>query len=219
MRRLFSWIWPIVQERAEGRHGPIEARWENGRLVLNTPRANQSLGSLHRVWRQVFAWVGLRKTPPANVLLLGLGAGSVPRILRHELRLPCPITAIEIDPAVIAMGRRLFGLGAIADLEVIEGDAIVAIHALRQRYELVLVDLFDDADLARGIDTAGFARALRDRCAGMLCFNTMAHDTASAARCDKVKAHLARSFGSVDELRLEGVNRVFVARCSPRRSD
>ena len=212
LKRIMSLIWPVPSARMAGRHGLLEARYEYGRLVLNSARGNQSFGSLHRVWRSVFAYLGLRDAPPASVLLLGLGAGSVPSILRRELRLPCPITAVEIDPVMIDAGRRWFGLARWPALTVIEGDATVQVHALKDRFDLVLVDLFDDLDLAPGTDTLGFAHAVRDRCTGTLCFNAVDYDDQSGARCDKVLSNLKRVFGTVDELRLEGVNRVFIAR-------
>lgn len=218
MRRLLSWVWPIRKDAIVGRHGVIEARWEYGRLVLNSARANQSLGSLHRVWQAVFARIGLQRRPPQRVLLLGLGAGSVPRILRKELKLACAITAIEIDPAMLAFARRHFGLGSLTGLEVIEADATIAIHGMRDRFDLVVVDLFEDIDLARGADTLGFAQALHERCSRLVLFNTLIHDSQSKARSDRVRANLQAIFHSVDEMRLEGVNRVFIAACGPLKS-
>jgi len=210
--RLLSWLWPIGRATTEGRFGTLEARYEAGRLVLNSPYGNQSFGSLHRVWQNVFAKIELKKRPPANVLLLGLGGGSVPRILRNELLIVSPITAVEIDPAMIAMGRAHFGLDLLADLRINEADAILHVHADRDRYDLLVVDLFEDLDLARGVDTLGFAHALRERCEGVLCFNTVAYDEVSEGRCQRVHDNLRKVFNTVDELRLEGVNRVFIAR-------
>lgn len=196
----------------EGRFGPLEVRYEAGQLVLNSTYGNQSFGSLHRVWQDAFTKIELRQRPPKSVLLLGLGGGSVPQILRKELHIAAPITAIEIDPVMIALGRSHFGLSQLADLRIIEADAVVQVHSDRQRYDLVVVDLFEDLDLARGVDTLGFAHALRDRCEGVLCFNTVAHDAVSETRCHRVHTYLQKVFTTVDELRLEGVNRVFIAR-------
>jgi len=210
--RILSWLWPMSAARIKGRRGMLEARYERGRLVLNSARGNQSFGSLHRVWQDCFSGLDLGGAPPDHVLLLGLGAGSVPSILRNELGLACPITAVEVDPTIINAAYRFFRLGRVTALTVVQGDAIVQVHALRERYGLVVVDLFDDLDLAEGTDTMGFAHALRDRCSGILCFNTVDYDAQSGARCDKVLVNLKRVFGSVDELRLEDVNRVFIAR-------
>lgn len=193
------------------RSGELWLRYENGRLVLNSANANQSFGSLHRVWQQVFRLLELKARPPEGILLLGLGGGSVPCIVRDELGLSMPITAVEIDPVMILLAKEHFGLDRFDKVNVVEGDAVVQAHGTRERFDLVLVDLFEDLDLARGVDTLGFAHALRDRCSGTLCFNTVAYDATSAARCERVKSNLVKVFGTVQEWSLEGVNRVFVA--------
>ncbi|HQV75372.1 MAG TPA: fused MFS/spermidine synthase [Flavobacteriales bacterium] len=213
-QRIFSWLWPMVETHANGKFGRLEVRWENGRKVLNSTHGNQSFGALHRVWQQTFVHLGLKDGPPGSVLLLGLGGGSVPYILREELGLTMPITAIELDPVMLALAREHFDLGRHTELEVITGDATIQLHALKARFDLVIVDLFDDLDLARGVDSRGFMHGLRDRCApeGIVCFNTVAYDEASEMRCKAVKAHAERVFHAVEELVLEDVNKVFIFR-------
>jgi spermidine synthase len=214
IHRVLSWLWPLRVAVLPGRSGDLELRWENGRLVVNSAQGNQSFGSLHRVWQRVLERVLVPGQPPANVLLLGLGGGSAPTILRKERGLRMPITAVEWDPAMVALARQHFGLDALGDITVVEGDATIQVHALTGRFDLVLVDLFDDLDLARGVETMGFLHGLRDRCAdgGVVCFNTVAYDEASDARCQRVHDGMQRVFHTVEEVRLEEMNRVFVAR-------
>ena len=212
LRRIISYFWPIAETRAEGRHGELTVRWEAGTKVLNSVQGNQSFGALHRVWQAVFAEVLVQGSPPREVLLLGLGGGSVPAILRDELGIAARITAIELDPTMVQMARDHFALERHQDLQVILGDATIQVHAIRQRFDLVLVDLFDDLDLARGVDSRAFLHGLRDRCAegGLVCFNTVAYDEASDRRCQAVHDHGLTVFRRVHELRLEEVNRVFI---------
>lgn len=212
--RLLSLVRPVRTVQRQGRFGPLEVRWERGRKVLNAEHSNQSFGSLHGVLQGAFERTGLRHTRPENVLLLGLGGGSAVNILRHELGIDAPITAVEIDPAMVELARSEFGLEEQLDVHVVLGDAIIQVQAMRQRFGLVVVDLFADLELAQGVDTAGFAHALRDRCAedGVVCFNTVSYDAVSEARCTKVKERLLRVFNSVEEYRTEELNRVFIAR-------
>jgi len=212
LRRLFSYLWPIAETRAEGHHGELTVRWEAGTKVLNSLQGNQSFGALHRVWQAVFAHLDLQQKPPSEVLLLGLGGGSVPAILREELHINAPITAIELDAKMVELARTHFGLARHRAMKVILGDATIQVHALRERYPLILVDLFDDLDLAHGVDARSFVHGLRDRCAdgGVVCFNTVAYDEESDRRCQAVYDHALRVFNTVHELRLEEVNRVFI---------
>ncbi|HRH71148.1 MAG TPA: fused MFS/spermidine synthase [Flavobacteriales bacterium] len=213
LRRALSWLWPTTEARTEGHFGRLEVRWENGRKVLNSANANQSFGALHRVWKKTLTHLDLSADPPRSVLMLGLGAGSAVAILREELGIPCPITAVELDPEIVRLAHTHFQLGRFRDLKVMEGDATIQIHALRDRYDLVLVDLFDDLDLARGVDSRSFVHGLRDRCSetGRICFNTVAYDEVSDRRCQAVHDHTQRVFHGVEELRLEEVNRMFIA--------
>lgn len=210
--RLISWLWPVTETRVQGQFGPLEVRWENGRKVLNSAHGNQSFGALHRVWQKTLDHVGVKEHPPRSVLLLGLGGGSVPRILRDELGLSMHITAIESDPAMVALARSQFGLDRYSLLEVITGDATIQLHVMKERFDLVIVDLFDDLDLARGVDSRSFLHGLRDHCAegGKVCFNTVAHDFTSAKRCSMVKTHAQHVFHTLEELVLEDINSVFI---------
>lgn len=210
--RLLSWVWPITMERTEGAFGPLQLRWEYGRLALNTPNANQSFGSLHRVWQNVLG-KELGATPPRSMLALGLGGGSVVHILRKEYGLATPITVVELDPVMVELARTHFGLGDFQGVEVITGDATIQVHGLRERYDLVLVDLFEDLEMARGTDTRAFVQGLRDRCTdgGKVCFNTVGHDAQSKRRCDRIQQLLCDAFANVREWRTEDLNRVFIA--------
>lgn len=214
LRRLLSWLWPQPGSLAAGRFGTLEVRWEQGRKVLNSANGNQSFGSLHRVWQQTLSRVLGTDPAPRSILLLGLGGGSVPTILRNERGIMAPILAVELDPTMVELGKVHFGLGSHTGLRVILGDATIQVHAMKERFDMVLVDLFDDLDLARGVDSRSFLHGLRDRCAdgGVVCFNTVAYDETSDRRCQTVLDHARRVFHTVEELRLEGFNRMFIAR-------
>lgn len=214
IRSCFSWFWPITEAHAQGRQGGLEICWERGRKVLNSAHGNQSFGSLHHVWQQTFDRISIRQNIPRSVLILGLGGGSAVQILRSDLAITAPITAVEYDPMMIQLGREHFGMDQWSDLTVLEADALIQVHALVQRFDLVVVDLFEDLDLARGVDHVSFVHGLRDRCeeGGTVLFNTVAYDGMSNARCDQVNGHLGRFFHSVEEYRTQDVNRVFIAR-------
>lgn len=88
--------------------------------------------------RSIGYWSGLvPDTPVTEVLLLGLGGGTVVKILRK--RWPnVRIRSYEIDPEVVRVAKAFFGLN---NIEVVIGDAR---HALSDdhSYDLVIVDLY-----------------------------------------------------------------------------
>lgn len=211
--RMLSHLWPIKITTVASAMGQLDIRWEDGHKVLNSKHGNQSFGSLHEVWVQTFHAIEIADRKLEAILMLGLGGGSVAHILRTDLGITAPITAVEIDPVMIDLAQRTFGLNELEQITVIQGDAIVQLHMLKKRFDLILIDLFDDLDLARGVDTNGFAHGLRDRCSdgGLICFNTVSYDPLSEKRCDRILSHLKKVFNTVTEYRFEGVNRVFVA--------
>ena len=218
--RLLSFLFPIRIWRGEGRWGPLEIRWEEGRLVLNGPRSNQSFGSLRQVWRGALRDLLPRSDPPASMLMLGFGTGSAAWVLRKEHGLGCPILGVEADPLMVELAHAYFNAGNLPDLRIVEQDALTFVATEPEAFELVLIDLFHDLDLAPGVEDADFIRKLAARTApqGLLLFNTVVHDAESRRRSEQVGAALRHWFGQVAEHRYEGLNHVFEAR-SPKSND
>jgi spermidine synthase len=78
-----------------------------------------------------------------HVLMIGLGAGSVSTYLGRampELR----IDAVEIDPGVIAAGRKYFGLKENGQVRFIESDGRVYLNRSKDSYDLIILDAFRD---------------------------------------------------------------------------
>ena len=194
--RLLSYLWPIRVRRVEGRHGPLELVWENGKLVLNSRLANQSFGSLHVVWQRCFLDIGLDARDPGHVLLLGLGAGSVITILRDELGHAGPITAVEHDPAMIRIANNApFRAGSRQEVKIIEGNAFEVIHELNGPYDLIVVDLFEDRDLPSALAQPATLSRLGALLVpgGELLMNTMAHDVEGRRLQEAIKRGLAEA--------------------------
>ena len=80
-----------------------------------------------------------------DVVVIGLAAGTIPLQLRHFFPEGLRVRGVEIDPAVVELGRRHFGLPAEAPwLGTVIGDGRVAIRSLppEPAFDLVIVDAF-----------------------------------------------------------------------------
>ena len=75
-----------------------------------------------------------------NVLVLGLGGGSVARVVR-ALAPAARIVGIEMNREVIRAARRWLDLDALG-VEVVQADARAYLSRARRRYDLVIEDLF-----------------------------------------------------------------------------
>lgn len=80
---------------------------------------------------------------PRDVLLIGLGAGSLAKFIYH--RLPqARVTAVEINPRVVAVARQFFGLpNDDSRLKVVTGDGSVYLENDGRHADVLMVDGYD----------------------------------------------------------------------------
>jgi spermidine synthase len=88
---------------------------------------------------------------PERVLVLGLGGGTVVRLLQRRFAAAAPseIVGVDDDPRVLVLARRAFGLD-LPGLRVIETDAWSFLRECARRrecFDLVVVDLFRDGGI------------------------------------------------------------------------
>lgn len=165
--------------------GKVEVWYANGKLELNSAKVNYSFGTLDTVFREAFAHERVRMPQEGKVLLLGVGAGNVPRILSEMGRYS--ITGVELDPEVIRLGRKYFGLGEMEGLEIVEADAIQFVKEAIGKWDMVIVDLFVDEQVPWGAETESFLQKVAELLAkgGLLFFNRLMHTEALAAETER----------------------------------
>jgi predicted membrane-bound spermidine synthase len=79
--------------------------------------------------------------PPASVLVLGLGGGTVVRQLRRLLGPAVRIVGVEIDPGVVDLATKHLHLGAL-DVEAVVADAYAYLASTTDRFDAVVDDLY-----------------------------------------------------------------------------
>lgn len=110
----------------------------DGTLASNRPDGHRGAGP---VWDALA--LPVLALPPArrrSVLVLGLGGGSVPRIVR-AIAPAAQIVGVEVDPAIVAAARAQLGLDDLG-VEVVVADALAALRAERRRFDVVIEDAF-----------------------------------------------------------------------------
>lgn len=99
--------------------------------------------------------------PEDKILLLGLGGGSVPCILRKELKILNPVTAIEIDPLMIRIAQEEFGINQLEKITIIQADAADYVLHCAESYACILVDVFIDDKVPESIQSFSFLKELK----------------------------------------------------------
>jgi spermidine synthase len=76
-----------------------------------------------------------------RILMIGLGAGSISTYLGRALP-DARIDVVELDPGVIAAGKKYFGLEESDRVRFFEGDGRVYLNRHDDLYDLILLDAF-----------------------------------------------------------------------------
>lgn len=95
---------------------------------------------------------------PRSALVLGLGGGTLAHLLSRQFA-ELKIVGVDVDPEVVAFGRKHFGL-ELANLQVEIADAFAYVYRCAARFDYIAVDLFVGRALHRGILAKPFLRRL-----------------------------------------------------------
>lgn len=146
IKKLLSYFVPInIHQKKSRINSNLEITWNNGQLVLDSKNTNFSYGSLQRVLRKGLSVIGFEQIKGfENILVLGVAGGSVIKTLVDEIKFTGKIIGVEIDPETILLANEYFGLNEIKNLEIIIDDAQNFIQTTSQKFDLIIIDIFED---------------------------------------------------------------------------
>jgi spermidine synthase len=98
---------------------------------------------------------------PKRILLIGLGGGSLAKFCHRHLP-RARVTAVEIDPTVIAMSEQ-FGVAADERLAIVQADAAEYLPTVQADTDVLLLDGFDRDGIAPSLSAPAFFAAARRR--------------------------------------------------------
>lgn len=145
MKKAMSYIWPMTKKIKTVHSGILEITWLNGKKILDSKNANYSYGSLEKVLDLGLSYCKAERS--SEVLVLGLGGGSVLGLLRKKYKFYGKITAVEIDPAVIDIALSEFNINQHEPLELLCEDAFEYVQGSKKVYGLIIVDIFIDVQV------------------------------------------------------------------------
>ncbi|WP_130733725.1 spermidine synthase [Flavobacterium sp. J27] len=177
IKRLLSYILPIrIYEKSSLISQSLEVSWNNGKLVLDSKNTNYSYGSLQKVLRKGLISIGYDQIKKMDsILVLGVAGGSVIKTLVDEIQFKGSIIGVEIDENSIEIANRFFGLHKIKNYRTIITDAKEFVKRETQKYDLIIIDIFEDASMPSFL----FKKEFVDYCKqllqinGFILFNTM----------------------------------------------
>lgn len=188
-----------VYEDARFRYLTFGNQVEQSCLDLGDPE------QLVHVHTQAMMLSCLLHPPPDEVLLAGLGGGSLARAMRRA-RPGATIYGLEQRAAVIEVAREWFGLPADRRFHIVQAEAGAYLEKVAASFDLILSDLY----LAEGMDpcqtTLAYLQLAHDRLQpdGILVVNQWASEHTGNREGPR---HLATVFGDrVLHLHVQGGN-------------
>jgi spermidine synthase len=111
-----------------------------------------------------------------RILMMGLGAGSISTYLGRAMP-DTQIDVVELDPGVIAAGKKYFGLRETDKVRFIESDGRVYLNRHKDNYDLILLDAFRELGVPFHMLTREFYTLIKEHLApgGAVASNVVAN--------------------------------------------
>ncbi len=167
-----------------------------GRYQLSTANAIYSFEDLYDNFFEAFKQVDLDKYPIENVLVLGLGLGSIPLMLEKNFEKKYNYTAVEIDESVIYLASKYTLPQLESRIEMICADAFAYVMQTEQKFDLICMDVFLDDIIPEEFEENNFLEKLKTLISdnGILLFNRLANHPRDVER---TKVFYHRDFKAV----------------------
>jgi len=138
-------------------------------LSFNRARGSQSVVNIRDPYELKFPYTQAAFVVPAfldqnpgRILIIGLGGGSIPRVLAKYYP-GIPIDIVEIDPDVITIAKRFFFFEPTQMMDVISMDGRRFLRSSRDRYDIIFLDAYDDNAIPFHLTTKEFFEIVKQR--------------------------------------------------------
>ena len=196
-KKLLSYLIPItIFKQNSNLSKSIEVTWNNGEMVLDSENTNYSYGSLQRILRKGLKHIGFSRVKKMqHILVLGVAGGSVIKTLVDEIDYKGKITGVEIDAEIIGIANAYFGLDKIQNVEIVIDDAFEFVLKTKEKYDLIIVDIFQDTTMPNFLFEHFFTDRLHFllNSKGFILFNTMILTTESYKRNENFKVAIDKN--------------------------
>lgn len=210
----------VLGEAQSPINGKIQVREDLfGKRNLVVGGISQSGNMVEKIWREILKLITNHQSPITNCLILGLGAGTAAKLINKKWP-EAKIIGIEIDPEIIRLGKKYFGLDEIENLKLKLDDAILIINhkqslSLRDQSsiincDLILVDLYLGDQVPEGAETDEFLKNIRQclKSSGLAIFNRL-YFGKHKEKTDKFGEKLKKIFTQIEAKNLS-TNKLFL---------
>ena len=164
----------VLEEKESKYNGHLKVSRSLGfGTYIQADGLTQSGGIVGTIWKPTLNKVKKEKREIKNILILGLGGGTVAKYVK--LFWPeAKITGIDIDPIMVELGKKYLGLGQV-DVKTKIGDALSELKKIKEKFDLVIVDLYNGDKYPDKFETEVFTNLVKNSLArgGLAVFNRL----------------------------------------------
>jgi spermidine synthase len=176
-KKWMSYVSPVTLEETGTELNPeLCVRLDRGRLQLLSGNAIYSWDDLYRNFTIALGEIALHRRPAEqDVLLLGLGLGSVPYILEKVYFCGFHYLAVEWDEGIAELAQRYTLSRLDSSVEVVIADADLYVDICEDQFDLLIMDIFEDQTTPPHFETEDFLErcAARMRPGALLLYNRL----------------------------------------------
>lgn len=183
-KKWLSHLTPLTLEETASEQNPeLTVLLSRGRVQLLSGNAIYSWDDLYQNFLIAFERLKIEDEAFQDVLVLGLGLGSIPYMLETVFHRDYYYTAVEWDETISELANKYTLSRLKSPVDVITGDAEIFVDVTEEQYDMVIIDIFEDEITPPQFCTTDFLESCRDllKPNGMILFNRL-HGEDSAVR-------------------------------------
>lgn len=141
IKKILSYIgFPyIIYKTYSDYNGEINVYLLFGRKSISVDNLTQSGPIVESLWKEALGRLKVYDLTVRNILVLGVGGGSVVKVLRAKYA-DTDIVGVEIDKKMVDIGKQFFELGKYK-AKIIIADAFSFVQKNQSKYDLICIDL------------------------------------------------------------------------------
>lgn len=175
-KKYLSYLTELRIETRSSSYNPVLIiLLKNGQFQLCTEKAIYSYGDRYDNFKLAFQKVNL-DLKDSNVLILGLGLGSIPLMLETSFGKKFNYTAVEIDEEVIDLAEKYVLNELSSPMTCIQANAEHFVYQTQEKYDLITMDVFESDIIPDVFMQIEFLSALKGCLSanGYIIYNTLA---------------------------------------------
>jgi spermidine synthase len=175
-KKWLSHLIPVTLEEASSEQNPeLSVILSQGRVQLLSGDAIYSWDDLYKNFLVAFDRLKIDERKIEDVLLLGLGLGSIPYMLEKVFNCNYHYSAVEWDETVAHLAVKYTLSRLESPIEIITADAEVFVQVTEEQFDLLIIDIFEDEITPPQFCTEEFLQACAAllRPGGLLLFNRL----------------------------------------------